>query len=232
MELTDRSDTLACLAVQGPESEKLLHTIFAYNLRELKYYFFKEEKFLKEIIWISRSGYTGEDGFEIFLKPSLAVAFWDQLFHGDKEELLVPAGLGARNTLRLEAGNVLYGHELDAGTTPLEAGLRWAVSFKKGAFVGRDALINQEENGLTRRRVCFEMLDKSIAREHYAIYKGDQRVGTVTSGSFAPALRKNIGLAYVRSGFEKIGTEFAIEIHGRRVGARVVKVPFVEIRHK
>ena len=201
-------------------------------MENLGYYFFKEEKFMNDSVWISRSGYTGEDGFEIFSSNALSVPLWDRLIGEGKKEGALPAGLGARNTLRLEAGNVLYGNELDASTTPLEANLHWAVSFKKGGFVGREMLFTQKQQGLRRHLVGFKMLDKPVAREHYPIFKDAKQIGHVTSGSFGPSAGCNIGLGYVENGFEIPGTPIEIEIHGQRVKAEVVKLPFITLRHK
>src|SRR3989338_9175094 len=142
--LIDRSDSIACVAIQGPQSEGILERLFGFRLKDLRYYYFREEKFSGHPIWISRSGYTGEDGFEIFSEPALAGEIWDKLIGEGRSLGTLPAGLGARNTLRLEAGNALYGSDMDRTTTPLEAGLGWAVSFDKGGFVGRDGLLKQK----------------------------------------------------------------------------------------
>ena len=228
----NHSDETACIAIQGPKSEAILEKLFGFNLKDLGYYFFKEEKFSNEPVWVSRSGYTGEDGFEIFSPNELAAPIWDKLIEAGKKEGVLPAGLGARNTLRLEAGNVLYGNDLDTSTTPLEGGLGWAVSFTKGGFVGRDGLLKERENGPRRKLVGFKMLDKPIAREHYSIFKDTRKIGVVTSGSFGPSAGCNIGLGYVEKGFELPGTPIQIEVHGRRVPAEVVKTPFIELKHK
>ncbi|MBI3252675.1 MAG: glycine cleavage system aminomethyltransferase GcvT [Candidatus Omnitrophica bacterium] len=226
--LTDRSDDTACVAIQGPRAEEVMRGVMGYELRDLNTYFFKEEKFNGQPVWISRSGYTGEDGFEIFSSNGLIVPIWDRLLAAGREKGILPAGLGARNTLRLEAGNVLYGNELDTATTPLEAGLDWAVSLDKpGGFVGRDCLLVQRERGPARRLVGFRVLDKPVAREHYPIFKSDRKIGTVTSGSFAPTVGGNIGMGYVEKKFSEPGTGIEIEIHGRRVPAEIVKLPFV-----
>ncbi len=230
--LTNQSDQTACLAVQGPKSEAVLEKLFGFDLKALGYYFFKEERFQNQPVWVSRSGYTGEDGFEIFSSPVLSRSFWDRLVEEGKKEGVLPIGLGARNTLRLEAGNVLYGNDLDETTTPLEAGLQWAVSFDKGGFVGRDMLFKQKREGVQRRLVGFKVLDKPIAREHYPISKEGRRIGIVTSGSFGPSVGCNIGLGYVEKGAETPGTLIEIEIHGCCVRAEVVKLPFVESKHR
>jgi len=232
VEIKNFSDDMACLAVQGPAAESVLEKLFGWELKSLDYYAFKEVVFQSSPVWISRSGYTGEDGFEIFTSNALSVAVWDQLMDAGEKAGVKPIGLGARNTLRLEAGNALFGNDLDTTTTPLEAGLGWTVSFTKGGFVGRDMLIKQKESGVSRRLVGFRVLDKPIAREHYSIYHDDRKIGMVTSGSYGPTVGGNIGLGYVQKGHEAPGTPIAIEIHGRRVPAEVVKLPFVTPKHK
>ncbi len=231
--LENQSGQMACVAIQGPKSEEILEKLFGFRLKELGYYRFKEERLKGEPVWVSRSGYTGEDGFEIFSSNALAGLVWDQLVSEGKKEGALPAGLGARNTLRLEAGNVLYGNDLDTTTTPLEAGLGWAVALdKEGGFVGRDMLLVQKEKGLKRRLVGFKMLDKPIAREHYPIYKEGKKAGVVTSGSYGPTAGCNIGMGYVAKGAETPGTSIEIEIHGKLVKAEVVALPFVAKKHK
>lgn len=232
VEIHNRSEQTACIAIQGPKSEEALEKLFGFNLKSLAYYTFKEERFSNSPVWISRSGYTGEDGFEIFSSNELCLMIWDKLTGEGKKEGVMPAGLGARNTLRLEAGNGLYGNDVDKTTTPLEAGLSWAVSFTKGDFTGREALLRQKEQGLRKRLVGFKMLDRPIAREHYRILSDSRSIGTVTSGSFAPSIGYNIGLGYVEKGFEVPGTRVDIEIHGRPVPAEIVRRPFIQLKHK
>ena len=228
----EHNSRMACIAVQGPRSEKILEKLFSFRLRTMPYYSFQEEKCLDESVWVSRTGYTGEDGFEIFSPGVLAPKIWDVLVNQGKKEGALPAGLGARNTLRLEAGNPLYGHELDEKTTPLEAGLRFVVSFDKGEFVGRNALIAQKGSNVQKRLVGFKMTDRSVPREDYTVFKGGKKVGRVTSGSFAPSVGCGIGMAFVAPGCEAPGTRLAIEIHGRKAEAEVVKRPFITLRHR
>ena len=231
--LSNQSDRTACIAVQGPMAEAILEKIFKFSLKNMAYYTFRQEKFLEEPVWVSRSGYTGEDGFEIFSCNDLSVKIWQKLLSEGKPLGALPAGLGSRNTLRLEAGNLLCGSDMDRTTTPLEAGLGFAVSFEKaGGFVGSEALSNQKKNGANRKIAAFRMLDKPIAREHYKIFKSGQEIGRVTSGSYAPTAGANIGLGYVAKGFETPGTEIEIEIHGQRSKAEIVKRPFVPQKHK
>ncbi len=230
--LKNQSYEMACVAIQGPASEAVLEKLFGFHLKELGYYSFIEDKWEGSPVWISRSGYTGEDGFEIFSNNALILPIWDRLIQNGKQEGILPAGLGARNTLRLEAGNALYGNDMDAGTTPLEAGLGWAVSFNKGDFVGRESLLKQKENGIQKRLVGFKMLDKPIAREHYPIMQSGKKIGMVTSGSFGPSVGCNIGLGYVEKSAAAPDTVIEIEIHGKLIKAEVVKLPFIASKHK
>lgn len=230
--LTDRSSDTACVAIQGPKSEAAIKTALGLDLRSLQYYHFRAERYAGEPVWISRSGYTGEDGFEIFSTNALAPVIWDALLQKGAAAGAKPAGLGARNTLRLEAGNPLYGHEIDVTTTPLDAGMQWAVSFEKGDFIGREALEKQKTEGVKRRLAGFRMLDRSIAREHYRIFSGGKPVGSVTSGSFGPSAGCNIGMGYVQKGLETPGAKIEIEVHGRLAPAEVVKLPFIPMKHK
>lgn len=231
LSVENKSDATACIAVQGPRSESVLENLFGLKLGALAYYAFRAENVLGRPAWISRSGYTGEDGFEIFTHNDDIAAVWDRLIEAGAGAGILPVGLGARNTLRLEAGNALYGHEITETTTPLEAGLGFAVSFGKGAFIGRDMLIRQKEDGVQRKLVGFKMLEKSVARDGYPVYAGQQRVGKVTSGSYAPTLDMNIGMAYVETALAVPGKMIEIEIHGTRAKAEIVKRPFVPIRH-
>jgi aminomethyltransferase len=233
LEFKNQSDEMACIAVQGPKSEAALEKVLGFNLKGLGYYRFKEERFANQPVWVSRSGYTGEDGFEIFSPNALIGDIWDELMAGGEKEGIRPAGLGARNTLRLEAGNILYGNDLDQTRTPLEAGLSWAVALgKEGGFVGRDMMLKQKEGGFSRRLVGFKVLDKAPAREGYPIFKAGRKVGIVTSGSYGPTAGFNIGLGYIDKGLETPGTPIEIEIHGRLTPAEVVKTPFILLKHK
>jgi aminomethyltransferase len=229
VKVEDKSDSTACVAVQGPESEGVLEAVFGWDLKSLSVYRFRQERALGKVVWVSRSGYTGEDGFEIFAPSEAIGEFWEALLESPKVK---PAGLGARNTLRLEAGNPLYGHEINESTTPLEANLHWAVSFTKDAFVGRDMLLKQKEAGVQRRLVGFKVLDKPVARDGYKVLRDGKTVGHVTSGSYAPTVGASIGMAYVRKGSEAPGTRLEIEIHGRPVPAEVVKTPFITLKRK
>jgi glycine cleavage system T protein (aminomethyltransferase) len=179
-------------------------------------------------VTVSRTGYTGEDGFEIFVPPAHVEAFWKRLLEAGGEKGLVPAGLGARDTLRLEARMCLYGQDMDETTSLIEAGLGWIVSLDeaKGDFPGRAVLAEQKKNGPPRKLVGFEVTGRGIARHGYPVLVHDERVGEVTSGTYAPFLQKNIGLCYVPATRAAVGTELAIDIRERKVPARVVPTPF------
>jgi aminomethyltransferase len=175
---------------------------------------------------VSRTGYTGEDGFEIYTRSETPGLIWDALLEKGDAHGLKPIGLGARDTLRLEACLMLYGNDIDDTTTVLEAGLRWLVKFKKGDFLGREALLKQKEEGLTRKLVGFEVTGRGIARSHYPVSVGGSPVGEVTSGTYSPFLKKSIGLTYLPIGSIEVGTEIEIDIRGKQVPARVVELPF------
>ena len=175
---------------------------------------------------ISRTGYTGEDGFELFVPPAQADAVWTALLAAGGSEGLLPAGLGARDTLRLEAGMRLSGQDMDETTTLIEAGLGWTVGWDKESFIGREALLEQKRTGPARKLVGFEMLDRGIARHDHAVYAGTDRVGRVTSGTLTPFLQKAVGMAYVPVELAARDTELSIDVRGRRLRARVVRMPF------
>ncbi len=222
----DRSDDYALLAVQGPRAAEIVAELSPDPIGELRYYGFVEGSLLGAPALISRTGYTGEDGFELYLAPEQAEAVWEALLAAGAPAGLVPAGLGARDTLRLEAAMALYGHELNDETTPLEAGLGWVVKLKKGDFVGRDVLVGQKENGLGRRLAGFEVVDRGIAREGHPVYVGDEEVGAVTSGGWSPTLEKAIGMVYLPPSLAEAGTPIEIQVRKRRLAARVVELPF------
>ena len=175
---------------------------------------------------ISRTGYTGEDGFELFVSPQVAGRVWEAVLDAGAPFGLKPAGLGARDTLRLEASMRLYGNDIDETTTLLEAGLGWVIGWSKTTFNGRDALSRQKSEGVTRKLVGFELVDPGIARQGHEVFIGDAKSGHVTSGTLTPFLKKAIGMAYVPVEASKPGTALTIDVRGRRIGARVVKMPF------
>ena len=225
--LTNASADYCQIAIQGPRALELAQKFTDANLSEIKYYHFTVDVFdgVDGAI-ISRTGYTGEDGFEIYAPKTEAVRLWNDLLEAGQEYGILPAGLAARNTLRLESAMSLYGNELGDDISPLEANLGWICKPAKGDFVGREPLVALKEKGLTRKLVGFEMIDKGIARDHFDVYVGDEKVGYVTSGSPAPYLKKNIGLAFVPVEFAKTGQEITIDVRGKKLAAVVVPTPF------
>jgi glycine cleavage system T protein (aminomethyltransferase) len=221
-----RSDDWAQIAIQGPNAPKLTDSLCEPRVLDLGYYHFREATVagVRGCI-VARTGYTGEDGFEVFAPPSGARKLWDTLV----ERGAVPCGLGARDSLRLEVAYRLYGNDMDEDHTPLEAGLGWIVKLdKKGGFVGSEALVRQKQEGLSRKLVGFKLTGKGIARHGYPALKEGKRVGEVTSGTMSPVLKEPIGLAYVPLTLSKEGSAFEVEIRGKPVAAQVVKTPFVE----
>ena len=222
----DTSRRYALLALQGPRSREILQALTAVELDGLRYYSFANGEVAGVRATISRTGYTGEDGFELFIAPQAAEAVWAALTDAGAPAGLQPAGLGARDTLRLEASMRLHGQDMDESTTLLEAGLGWIVGWDKGEFVGREALAAQRAAGPARRLVGFELLDRGIARTGYDVYAGGARAGRVTSGTWAPTLGKAIGMAYVPVAHSAVDTGIAVDIRGRRAQARIVRMPF------
>jgi len=225
-EVTNTSADYTQIAIQGPRALEILQPMADVDLSAIKYYWCMRGHVDGVPAIIARTGYTGEDGFEIYFDPAESERIWEKLIEAGQPHGLIPCGLAARNTLRLEAKMALYGHEIDDTTTVLEADLGWICKLGKGDFLGRDALAAQKEKGLTRKLVGFEVTDKGIARDGYPVFIGDQQVGHVTSGSPAPFLKKNIGLAYLPIEHTGIGTKFEIDVRGRRLAAEVVPTPF------
>lgn len=224
--VSNMSDAYSQLALQGPKAKDILKPLTDVDLEEMKTFAFAMGKVAGVEALISRTGYTGEDGYEIYTLARDPEKIWDAVMEQGKSFGLLPVGLGARDTLRLEAMLMLYGNDIDDTTTVLEAGLGWVVKFKKGDFLGRDVLLKQKEDGLKRRLIGFEMVGRGIARPHYPVYIGDEKVGEVNSGTFVPFLKKSIGTTYLPIENTEIGTEFDIEIRGRRTAAKVVPTPF------
>ena len=223
--IVDASDATALLALQGPEAEQIFQPLTSTPLGDIAYYHFTEGEVAGHAAIVSRTGYTGEDGFELYLPNASAVPVWRALLATDR---VVPAGLGARDTLRLEMGMALYGNDIDDTTTPLEAGLAWLVKLNKGDFVGRDALVAQKARGLERKLVGFTMADRSFPRHGYPVFYDGAPSGEVRSGTMSPTLGTPIGTCYLPLAGTKEGTAFEIEIRGKRLPATVVKPPFYE----
>lgn len=221
----DASARYALIAVQGPASREILQPLTGIDLGDLKYYWFAPGEVAGVRATVSRTGYTGEDGYEIFVPPSSASRVWKALLEAGRTVDARPAGLGARDTLRLEAAMRLYGSDIDDSTSVLEADLEWIVAWDKGDFIGREALAEQKARGPARRLRGFEMIDRGIARHGYPVVAGGAVAGTVTSGTQTPFLQKAIGLAYVPASLGP-GDEIAIDIRGRAARARLVPLPF------
>jgi aminomethyltransferase len=220
------SSRYALLALQGPAARDVLQTLTAASLAEMKYYWFTTGEVASVRCTISRTGYTGEDGFEIFVPPASAERVWDAILNAGKSAGVLPAGLGARDTLRLEAAMRLYGNDMDETTTVVEADLAWIVGWNKGEFLGSDVLRKQQAEGPARKLAGFEVLDRAIARHGHDVYIDGQKAGVVTSGTQTPFLKKAIGMAYLPADRTAPGTGFEIDIRGRRVRAKVVPMPF------
>lgn len=226
VEIRNLSPQTAQLAIQGPRSEAMVQKVVRFDLAQVDYYWSTHGAVAGVDTLISRTGYTGEDGFEIYFDPQFAAKVWDAIFEAGRDFDVEPVGLGARDTLRLEMKYCLYGSDMDKTTTPLEAGLAWIVKLEKEDFIGRDALLRQKETGVKRRLVAFEPQGKAIPRHGYLICKEGEKVGRVTSGAYSPALDRPIGLGYVEVPHHRVGTELEIEMRGRMVKAVVVKPPF------
>lgn len=227
VELTNLSDATAQLALQGPLAEPILAKLTHTPLAELKYYWFRPDITLAgKAVLLSRTGYTGEDGFEIYCQPQDAAYLWETIMDAGKPLGLLPAGLGSRDTLRFEACLPLYGHELSAAITPVEAGLGFFVKPDKGDFNGRSVLAAQKTNGVSRKLAGFVMIDRGIARAEYPVFAGGAAIGAVTTGSYAPTLNQNLGLALIRSEYAQPGQRIEIEIRGKRLTAEIIAKPF------
>ncbi|MDR7418466.1 MAG: glycine cleavage system aminomethyltransferase GcvT [Armatimonadota bacterium] len=223
----DLSDETALLALQGPRAGAILDGAGGGVATTLPFFHLADGVSVGGVrCTVSRTGYTGEDGFEIACAWDRAPAVWAALMEAGKAHGLVPAGLGARDTLRLEAGMMLYGNDIDETTTPLEAPLGWTVKLNKAAFIGREALMRQKAEGVTRRLVGLEAAERAIPRPHYGIAVDGQRVGVVTSGTFSPTLRRPIGMGYVPVALAAPGTAVQLDVRGRPAPATVVRLPF------
>ena len=225
-ELENASDHMAQLAVQGPKAILALQKLTDIDLASIPYYTFKVGKFAgEENVIISNTGYTGAGGFELYFYPNVADTIWKAVFEAGEEFDIKPIGLGARDTLRLEMGFCLYGNDLDDTTSPIEAGLGWITKFKE--FINRPMLEKQKAEGVTRKLVGFEMVDRGIPRHGYELVNSDgEKIGIVTSGTMSPTRKIGIGMGYVKPEYSKAGTEICIDVRGRKLKAVVVKPPF------
>ena len=221
----DVSEQVALIAVQGPKSEDFLQQVTDTGLGEIAYYHLDNGRVGGVEATISRTGYTGEDGFELYVRSEDAPTLWKELQARGEPLGLRTIGLGARDTLRLEAGYMLYGNDIDETTSPLEAGLGWTVKFLESDFVGREALERQKAEGLKRRMAAVEMEDRAVPRPHFPIWLDGEKIGELTSGTYSPTFNRGIGMGYVRSDSTRAGTEIEIEIRDRRHPARVARKP-------
>jgi aminomethyltransferase len=222
----DASSRYALISIQGPQAQNVLQRLTAVDLAAIKYYWFAHGEVSSVRATISRTGYTGEDGFEVFVPPQSADTVWLALLEAGQDVNVIPCGLGARDTLRLEASMRLYGQDMDRTITALEADLGWIVGWKKDDFIGAAALRAQKAAGVKKKIVGFEMVDRGIARHGYDAYLGGDKVGVVTSGTQTPLLKKAVGMGYLPIEHTAPGTEFDVDIRGRRARARVVPMPF------
>jgi aminomethyltransferase len=232
--VSDVSDDVAMFAVQGPRADTILWNVSGIRLDEVEKYGTKDVKVAEVPCLLTRSGYTGEDGFEIYVwntnvkEPSNAVKVWEELLSSGREVGISPVGLGARDVLRLEAGMCLYGNDIDENTSPVEARLSWVVRLEKSHFVGKSAIMRLKEKGPTRVRVGFKMKEKGIPRQGQDIFEDTEVVGKVSSGTFSPTLSLGIGMGYVPPSLATIGEKFGVGIRDRRVQAEVVRLPFYQ----
>ena len=224
----NRSDEWGLLALQGPRASAILQRLTRSDLASLPSFHIIMDTGVAGVrgCFISRTGYTGEDGFEVGCPWDQAPRVWDALLEGGGPDGLVPVGLGARDTLRLEASYMLYGTDIEETTTPLEAPLSWTVKLEKGEFIGREALAKQKAEGIARKLVGFEMTERAIPRHGYALWTDGKAIGQVTSGTFGPWVNRSIGMGYVTREYATLGTRLGVEIRGKTAGAVVVKRPF------
>ena len=224
--IENSSDRYSQLALQGPRATDILQPLTDVKLSEMKPFWAATGKMAGVDVLVSRTGYTGEDGFEIYTVSPEPAVIWEEILAGGQNSGVLPIGLGARDTLRLEAKLMLYGNDISDTTTVLEADLKWIVKFKKGEFLGRDVLARQLEEGVKKKIVGFELLERGIPRPHYPVFVQSRKAGEVTSGTFSPFLKKSIGLTYLPVEHADIGTEIEIGIRDKLVKATVVATPF------
>jgi len=232
--IKDMSNLRGRLALQGPKSFEVLEPLLAVNIKDLQRFHFMETTLLGAEVFIAQTGYTGEFGYEISFEVVDAKKIWDAIMESGKSFGILPIGLGARDTLRLEACYSLYGHELTDKITPVEAGIGFCVKPKEGIeFIGKDVLLDQKTKGTQKKIVGFEMIDRGIGREGYKVFSPEGiEIGYVTSGTYSPSLKKSVGLVILRNEFSAIGTEIEIEIRGKKTKAKIVNTPFYDVHKK
>ena len=231
VEITDQSNNLALISIQGPHSAEIVKKVFGPEESELKYLSFRKIKIQDGEIIISRSGYTGEDGFEIYLSWEGGIQWWNKLTELGQELGIKPCGLGSRDILRIEAGYPLYGHEIDDFTNPYEACLVWAVKLNKD-FIGKEELLKAKDKGLKKKRIGIIMQERAVPRQGYLLYLEGRVIGEISSGTYSPNLDKFIGMAYVEEKYAKCGLEVSLEVRNKLYRAEVARFPFVDIRTK
>jgi aminomethyltransferase len=226
VEMENRSDELTLLALQGPKADETLAKLTDLPLSDIPFYWMRQGQVAGTDAIVSRTGYTGEPGFEICVANEHAVDLWNALFKAGAEFDIEPVGLGARDTLRLEMKYCLYGNDIDQTTNPIEAGLGWITKLDKGEFNGKAPIQKMKEDGPTRRLVAFEIDGKAFPRHGYKLYNGEREIGLVTSGTFSPMLQKGIGMGYVAVDAAKIGTQIEVDVRGKKMPAHIIKPPF------
>lgn len=224
--LVNRSDEISLLAIQGPNAAKVMADLTSYDLESVKYYWAAEAEVAGKKILFSRTGYTGEDGFELYIPNALGAHFWKAVLEAGEKYNLMLIGLGARDSLRLEMKMALYGNDIDQTTNPIEAGLGWIVKLEKGPFVGSDVIARVKQEGPSRKLVCLVLEGKAFPRHGYDVYDGGKKVGQVTSGTVSPSLGIPIAMAYVPTALSKPGSTVEVDIRGKRFKAEVIKPPF------
>src|SRR5579859_4451456 len=225
VQVFNQSDTTALLALQGPAAQGILQPLTGVDLSAIQYYHCQPGTVNAVSCIISRTGYTGEDGFELYCAPLDAPRLWRDFLSAGKDQGLAPAGLGARDTLRLEAAYCLYGHELDEQTNPLEANLGWTIKLNKDEFIGRNALLKVKEQGPKRKLTGIEMIERGVCRGGYTLSEDDQHIGALTSGAPSPTLNKNIGMGYIEASHAVPGKTVYVDIRGKRTAALIVALP-------
>lgn len=230
VEITDVSSKTALLALQGPLAERIVQKVADTDVKAIRFFRFADRVDVAGIpVLISRTGYTGEDGFELYCASDDVVALWNALLVAGEDEGLIPCGLGARDLLRFEAGLPLYGQELSETITPFEAGLDFVVKLnKKEEFIGKEALLKQKEEGVARKLVGIEMIDRGIPRTGYDVFVADEKVGVITSGTQSLSLKKNVGLALIDRDYTALDTVVNVQVRNKRLKAKVVKTPFYQ----
>jgi len=226
VQVKNLSDDIAQIAIQGPKSENIVKKLTDYEIENLPYYHSDDITFASRKVLLSRTGYTGEDGFEIYLNKSEVGDIWQQIMTAGEEFNLSPSGLAARDILRMEMVYCLYGNDISEETSPLEASLNWVVKMKKDDFIGKNFLIEQKKNGIKRKLVPFIIEGRSIPRKGYKIYREGEVIGEVTSGTHSPSIEKSIGIGYVNKEFSKSGNIIEIEIRSKKTNAEIIKSPF------